>query len=535
MYRFSKKKKAKKKIRENYGKLKDEDFSFELIRRYYDRNNAEKCSQDVSEKVCGDLNFEDLFKYVDRTVSPVGQQYMYNRMRKVPEGANYFSDFEYLVSEFQKQEPYRTKIHYELNKLKNADSYYLCDLFQSDQVKPPKWLGLAYVLSLTNILSLILIIFTPQYVLLFLFLTIVNTVLHYSNKKNVFTYLYSFPQLSVLSDVSYRMITKKYIQHTNKIPYRSVTRLRKIQKKLWVFNVSKILQGDPTGLIYAIFELLKIVFLVEPIALFRSLKRIEIHKTDLQEVFEFMGSIEMALSVSSLRYGLPYYCIPEFISPKKEMRFKDIYVPIITSCVSNTLDISKKSILITGSNMSGKTTFMRIVGMNSLMAQTLNTCFAREYTAPWLHIYSAILRNDDLMNSKSFYMEEVLSIKEMIDKSMAGKPHLFLLDEIFKGTNTIERISGGKAVLSWLNRGLNIVFISTHDIELPDLLKEEYNLYHFSEEVQEHTISFDYKIKEGILKSRNAIKILEINGYPKSLVEEARQLSYKFDSRRFSV
>jgi DNA mismatch repair ATPase MutS len=148
---------------------------------------------------------------------------------------------------------------------------------------------------------------------------------------------------------------------------------------------------------------------------------------------------------------------------------------------------------------------------------------------PRMRIFSAIRISDDLMNDKSYYFEEVLTIKEMIDNSMDGKPNLFLLDEIFKGTNTVERISAGKAVLSFLTKAENIVFVSTHDIELADLLKHEYQLYHFSEKVDHKTVAFDYRLKEGKLKNRNAIRILEINNYPEDIIKEAIEISKELD------
>jgi DNA mismatch repair ATPase MutS len=104
-----------------------------------------------------------------------------------------------------------------------------------------------------------------------------------------------------------------------------------------------------------------------------------------------------------------------------------------------------------------------------------------------------------------------------------------LLDEIFKGTNTIERISAGKAVLSFLNTGSNIVFVSTHDIELAELLNDSYELYHFSEQVNNNTVDFDFKLKPGKLKNRNAIRILEINDYPKEVITEAIKISRELD------
>src|SRR5690606_23150316 len=110
-------------------------------------------------------------------------------------------------------------------------------------------------------------------------------------------------------------------------------------------------------------------------------------------------------------------------------------------------------------------------------------------------------------------------------ESKNGSENLFLLDEIFKGTNTVERISAGKAVLSVLTKNNNIVLVSTHDIELTDMLSDEYGLYHFSETVDEKIVGFDYRLKAGKLKNRNAIRILEINDYPKEVIREAMEIS----------
>jgi DNA mismatch repair ATPase MutS len=179
--------------------------------------------------------------------------------------------------------------------------------------------------------------------------------------------------------------------------------------------------------------------------------------------------------------------------------------------------------------MSGKTSFIRTVAINVITGLTINTCFAEHFSMPRVRIFSAIRISDDLMNDRSYYFEEVMTIKEMIDKSKGGNLNLFLLDEIFKGTNTVERISAGKAVLSSLNEENNIVFVSTHDIELADLLRNEYDLYHFSEIVDHKTVNFDYKLKEGKLKNRNAIRILQINDYPENIIKEAIEISEKLD------
>lgn len=105
-----------------------------------------------------------------------------------------------------------------------------------------------------------------------------------------------------------------------------------------------------------------------------------------------------------------------------------------------------------------------------------------------------------------------------------------LLDELFKGTNTVERIAAGKSVLTYLNDEDNIVLISTHDLELSDYLKETFDLYHFTEVVDHETISFDYKIKGGNLTTTNAIRILELNNYPDAVTSEAKRLSEQINA-----
>jgi len=194
--------------------------------------------------------------------------------------------------------------------------------------------------------------------------------------------------------------------------------------------------------------------------------------------------------------------------------------------MANTISLADgKSVLISGSNMSGKTTFIRTIGINAILAQTINTVCARKFVMPLWRVFSAIRISDDLLDDTSYYYEEVKTIKGMISECASGIENLFLLDEIFKGTNTVERIASGKAVLSHLSKNGSLVFVSTHDLELIDLLRESYNYYHFSESVENDELIFDYKLKPGRLSNTNAIRILEINKFPEEITEEAKALA----------
>ena len=295
------------------------------------------------------------------------------------------------------------------------------------------------------------------------------------------------------------------------------------------FQLEAKLQGDLEAAFWVVLEIFKIAFLLEPLLLFGVLKRLDSKRKEIEDVFSFVGLIDSLISIASLRKGLGMYCVPVVNEGNIRIVAKQIYHPLIIDCVPNSISVVDKSILLTGSNMSGKTSFIRTIGLNIIIGLTINTCFAKSMTIPRAQIFSAIRISDDLMNDRSYYFEEVLTIKEMIQNAANAKPNIFLLDEIFKGTNTIERISAGKAVLSSLCKNNSVVFVSTHDIELADMLSDNYELYHFSEIVGDRNVDFDYKLKTGKLKKRNAIRILQINDYPDTVIAEAIEISKTLD------
>ena len=272
-------------------------------------------------------------------------------------------------------------------------------------------------------------------------------------------------------------------------------------------------------------ELIKALFLIEPVLLFKILPFLDSRRQHIADVFNFVGEIDAVLSIHSLRNDLPYYCIPDIISDKKELSTNASYHPLIFNSVANDIDLNGKSALLTGSNMSGKTTFIRTIGINVILGQAINTCFAKEFKVSRMKVHSAIRISDDLLENKSYYFEEVLTLKNLLQESQTAAGNLFLLDELFKGTNTIERIASGKAILSYLNKNNNIVIVSTHDLELAGFLKNSFDLYHFTEVISEGKMLFDYKIKPGNLTTTNAIRILSLNDYPQEVVDEATWLA----------
>lgn len=533
--RLKRSKKNKARLLSSFGKIKEEDFDFELIEKYFRSKNNHQALQVLSDKTCADLDVEEVFMFLDRTHSRVGQQYLYNKLRVIPKSAESLSLHEQIIAKLIADEGFRVVVQSELERLKKDDVYQIVSLFQEEHIKPPSWYNMIKLLSFSMICFLLLLPFRAQLIIPVLCVFVINVAIHYWNKKNLHQYLGSIPQLLRMKNVADKLYTNEVLRDLSPHLPASVKILNQVKNRMSFFQMEAKVQGDIEALLWFLLEVVKTIFLLEPLLLFGALKRLETKRKEIDDVYSFVGEVDSLVSVASLRTGLDAYCIPRIDEQGKVLSVENMAHPLILACVTNSVSVNDKSILLTGSNMSGKTSFIRAIGINVITGLTLNTCFAHKMVLPRVKVYSAIRISDDLVNDKSYYFEEVLTIKDMLIQSNSQGRNLFLLDEIFKGTNTVERIAAGKAVLSELNKGDDIVFVSTHDIELTDLLKAEYELYHFSEMVDNNKVDFDYQLKVGKLKNRNAIRILQINGYPDSLIEEAVCISRQLDESKMAA
>lgn len=527
---FNRKKATHKRLKESFGKTKNDSFDFNRIENYFRNKDNSEAYQVLSDKTCNDLDFDELYMFLDRTSSKTGQQYLYNKLRTIHQNESQTKLDERIIAQLSKDSELRISIQKKLERLGHKDAYYITSLFQEEHLNPPKWFFIIKILSFSSLAALILSFFKPVFFGVLIAIFCINIIIHYWNKNNLVQYVNSIPQLLKLNSVASHLFTNSVLKPINPDLSKSIKLINEVKNRMSFFQLEAKLQGEFEILAWLIFEIFKTLFLLEPLLLFGILKRLNTKRAEIESVFKFVGHIDMLTSIASLRNGLDTFCIPT-INDTAEVSSTEISHPLIFNCTTNSIDISKKSILLTGSNMSGKTSFIRAIGLNVITGLTINTCFAKSMSFPVLKIFSAIRISDDLMNDKSYYFEEVLTIKEMISESKNNERNLFLLDELFKGTNTVERISAGKAVLSSLAKN-NIVLVSTHDIELTEMLSNEYELYHFSEVINDKTVGFDYKLKEGKLKNRNAIRILEINDYPKEIINEAIEISKELDSSR---
>ena len=183
--------------------------------------------------------------------------------------------------------------------------------------------------------------------------------------------------------------------------------------------------------------------------------------------------------------------------------------------VGNGADFKGESVIITGSNMSGKTTYMRTLAGTAVLAYAGAAVPAESFELSLMDIYTSIQVSDDLSKGISTFYAELLRVRQMVEAAERGRPMLCCIDEIFKGTNSADRIVGAKAAINCLARPHILALITTHDFELCDLRTpqgEGLRNFHFEEHYENDKIEFDFKLKEGRCTTTNAQYLLKMAG-----------------------
>jgi len=513
----------RERLRQDWGQPKNSRYiDLDSVENYFLNtiSDSDEKLQLISDKVATDLYLNEVFKLVDRTVSRVGQQFLYARLRTLDKDTQALMVQDQFAELMAADEELRLNTQVSLQKLEKNDSYYFQDLVYAKKIDRPEFMPLIYLLTLLNVLCLFAGFFYPTAFLVFGGIFMINSGIHYWNKNNVSVHTSSLGEFLKAFDTAKELDADPKIR-AHFPDTRSLTReLTPLKRKMIGVKLDNMAEGDAAVVGFLVFELLKIAFNIEIISFYSIIDSLREKKEKLKDLFKFIGTVDTAISIAAFRSSLDEYCKPVF-SSTSGLEVQGIKHPLIDNCIPNDLHLEQKNLLLTGSNMSGKTTFIRSVGINMILGQTLLTCLASKFVMPYSKIFSSITISDSLLEEKSYYFEEMRIIKEFIEESGSPAPSFFILDEIFKGTNTIERVSAGKAILSYLAKNNNLVFVSTHDTELNELLKSQYELYHFTELVAEEELIFDHTIKKGPLKTRNAIKILEINDYPPSIITDA--------------
>lgn len=511
----------------DYGVVPDKEYSperYERIAGYYQKHRTEDMLDDIT---WNDLNMDDVFKRMNYTFSASGEEYLYYTLRNIGKTQAELDHMEEVICFFREHEDERVKIQHLMHQLGYTGKYSLYDYIDHldylGQRSNKKHI-------LCNLLFLPLIALAPFEISVSLLgiavLLIYNILSYFKVKKEIEPYIISFAYIMRLAD-----ICEKIIRVPVQVCAGEWQMLKKSTKALtgmrrgsfWVFSMNQLTSGNPLDMI---MDYMKMIFHVDLMQFNKMLSQLRLHLDDVDEMISNVGYLETVIAVGALRNSLESFCVPEFAGEK--LAIEEAYHLLIADPVKNSI-VTDRGVLLTGSNASGKSTFLKTVALNAIFAQTIHTCMAESYRAPMFQVYSSMALRDSIDSGESYYIVEIKALKRILEAvHKTDRTILCFVDEVLRGTNTVERIAASTQILKSLVGNNILCFAATHDIEMTELLKDCYNNYHFEEEVRDGDIFFNYQLLTGKATTRNAIKLLEIMGYDGAIIEKASRQAEVF-------
>ncbi|MCR4788219.1 MAG: hypothetical protein K5888_06525 [Lachnospiraceae bacterium] len=485
--------------------------------------NSHKDGFYIDDITCNDVDLDAVFDEVNRTYSSLGDEILYHMLRTPSFDREKLNELEGFIEHYSEDSPSRNKtvsILKGISKLKKISVFdYL------DKIGEVKSIGniVLYIPFALILIGIILCFFNSLAGIIFLVLAFgINTVRYFRLLKDVKPYLICFAYIFKAISVSPGI---EGITPDETKGLLSLTRGNFILGNLSGVSANGG-AGNPFDLL---LDLLRMSLHLDIIRFYHLTDRAKNEKERIASLLEHIGRIDSYISIGEFRKDVAYYSLPVF-TDEKHIKCDDLYHPLLKDPVPNSID-THRGVLITGSNASGKSTFLRSLAINILFAQTINTVLARSYEAPLCSLITSMSLRDDLLKGDSFYMAEIKSVRRILDPSYRGDSRYVIsfVDELLKGTNTLERIATSSKILSELGAEDIICFAATHDIELTSILKDRYDNYHFSEDMTEKDdIHFSYKLMEGPSTTTNAIKLLIALDFPESIIDEAIEMVQRY-------
>ena len=466
----------------------------------------------IDARTWADLDMDQLFLKLDHTLTAPGEQVLYALLHKPCQEEEELEPRRSLLDTFTTNHALRGELTVILNRLRHDDGSFLAGFLWGSQKTPSQKVFL-YWLAYYAVLGMPVLFFISPPVALygFFILLILNTMLHsqlqlkLQSQLGTITYLGRMLQTAVKLSEMRVPILEPYIKNFREVKVRTKRLRRKLALGVFLSRSADYL--------LAAFNVL---FLIDVRAYFSTLNLIERERRLLQEVYSGIGFIDSMLAVVSYRESLACWSEPVFDHDKPAFDAAAIYHPLLNNPVANDFNLIPAGMVLTGSNMSGKSTFLKTVGVNVLLTQTILTVAANSYSSCFWRVVSSIGRTDNLIEGKSYYLDEaqgVLRVIQTANESPRGNC-LFIMDELFRGTNSGERVAAAVALLRYLADKGCCTLAATHDMEIPQLAGNLYHNYHFQEQIGASGLVFDYKLLEGPSQHTNAIEVLQYVGYP---------------------
>ena len=481
------------------------------------------------------IGINSIFRLIDTSVSENGSQTLLNKLTDLNPDINKSIHSQNLVRELKDLTLFRDKIRLETYML-NKDAYqkwngeriikWVSDDNSIGELK--KVLNISSVLLASAYISLVLSFFILNPII-WKFLFVIYGVYFFMNDS----FAKSFFREALSIEFELRKINSIFT-HIEKFDFGNRANLNQfcepfkkdhLKPSYYMKRIKNLLASANIQTNPAVWLLTNAIF---PWDFFHGY-RLKKYKAQISTILpvwlERFYELEALSSLANFAWLNEKYLFPEFLADEntldKQFNFIEVGHPLLDTNkkVNNSFSmLDNDVIIITGSNMAGKSTFLRTLGVNLVLAYAGSPVDAQEFQTKVFRIFTCIRVSDSVTDGLSYFYAEVKRLKALIDElnSLNDKPLFFLVDEIFRGTNNRERLIGSRAYIKALTGSNGLGFISTHDLELVKLADEisQIKNYHFKDEVINDKMIFNYKIQEGPCPTTNALKIMKIEGLP---------------------
>jgi len=519
----------RKRLLIKFGEIPERKYNLdelETISHYYRNHKAD--GFEIDDITWGDLEMDLLFRMVNNTQSSAGQEYLYYLLRKPEFSKEKLQHRKELMDYFTEHEEERLGVQMAITHVGRMYRYSVSDYVEllRDFDTKGRWKHYACLGALIAAGAVLFVDMAAGIGAIFV-ITLVNMMIYFGQKSEMDPYIQSMQYIL-------RLFKGADLLSEMQIPQlqEELDTIRQIRKNFrsFRFGAGIVVSTSPTGgPEQIVLDYLRMVLHIDFLRFYQMMKHINNNMEDIEQLIAGIGFLDAMIGAASFRQALPSYSIPFLNYDKKAgIKLVDAYHPLLERPVTNSLQ-ENHNILLTGSNASGKSTFLKTVALNALFAQTLCISFAAKYQANFFRIYTSMALKDNLLNHESYYIVEIKSLKRILDAAREETPMLCFIDEVLRGTNTVERIAASVEILKSIDREHVMCFAATHDIELTHLLKGSFGNYHFTESIVGNDIEFDYRLYNGRATSRNAIRLLGLMGYDQEIIDRAEERTYMLE------
>lgn len=519
-------KKVLNKVKQAYGKTSDREYSnddLDNIKKFFESYKKENSIDDITSN---DLDIDKIYMTFNVSNSAAGDDYFYYRLRTPDENVVAKEEKISFVDSNENSRNILFEFFYSIGRIRKISFLSFLSLISD---------GL-YINVFKEYLSIILVVAavlaffvdTTVGIVSIIAVLVYNIITYYKQRGIIEPYIIGFSYITNLVGVSLKINNFKDtpLEDDVKVLKEDAKKLKKIVKFYGLLSTTRQTgAGNPFDLLMDYFRM---IFHIDIIQFYHMYGLLQENIDLINKLYFEIGELESYINISSMRKSLQGYTTPKFVDESLVIA-KELYHPLLSNPVKNDLEINN-NMLITGSNASGKSTFLKSVAINIILGKTINTCCADSFTTGNFTVFSSMSLKDDISKGDSYFMAEIKAFKRILDyASEHSDEHIIAFtDELLRGTNTVERVAACTSILRSLSERNIFTFAATHDIELTDLLENCYSNYHFDEDFVNDDVIFNYKLKKGKATSKNAIKLLNVMGFGDNIVNSATKMADNF-------